>query len=496
MKVLVTGGSGVVGASTVTALLQRGHSVRLLSRHADRDARSWAHGVAPVQGDISDPASVRGAADGCDAIIHLVAIVAEDPPETTFEKVNVEGTRVMVKEAERAGVKRLVYVSSLGCDRGESGYHRSKHAGERVVEQFNGRYIILRPGAVYGPGDEHLSVLLRLVRTLPVVPVIGDGEQQFQPAWHEDIAEAIAMSVERDDLFGRTLELAGVETTSQRQLMALMREVTGRSPAIAPVPELFASLGIRIAEMAGVDIGFNESQFRMLVEGNVIRGDAVNALTQIFHVDPTPLRAGIARLADVQPEQLPQDGVGPMRRKRFWADITGSAMTPDALFAAIREQFMTTWPDPVTAAVEPDGATAIELGETLTLDLAVRGHCQVRVAELSERERHFTLVTVDGHPLAGMVRFSVAPASAASRFCVEIFERPATIIDYVAMTALGDAIQASTWVGLVERVVALSGGSTTEIHQEKGELDEHHTTRVERWAEDLVLARRRAEAGV
>src|SRR3954467_13419317 len=117
MRVLVTGGSGVVGTSTITALLQRGHSVRLLSRHADRDVRHWSQGVWPWPGDVAVEASVRGAADGCDAVVPLAAIVEEHAPEATFDRVNAQGTRHIVRESERAGVQRLVYVSSLGAER-------------------------------------------------------------------------------------------------------------------------------------------------------------------------------------------------------------------------------------------------------------------------------------------------------------------------------------------------------------------------------------------
>src|SRR5687768_12266080 len=99
MKVLVTGGTGVVGKSAVDHLLRRGHTVRLLSRHADDDARQWAEGVEPRTGDVGDPAALRGAADGCDAVLHVAGIVAETPPEVTFEKVNVQGTRNLVEEA-------------------------------------------------------------------------------------------------------------------------------------------------------------------------------------------------------------------------------------------------------------------------------------------------------------------------------------------------------------------------------------------------------------
>src|SRR4051812_26480534 len=90
MKVLVTGGTGVVGTGTVTELLKRGHTVVLVARHAARDAKQWPTGVVAHAADVSDPAALRGAADGCDVVLHMVAIVDEDPPKVTFQKVNVD----------------------------------------------------------------------------------------------------------------------------------------------------------------------------------------------------------------------------------------------------------------------------------------------------------------------------------------------------------------------------------------------------------------------
>src|SRR3954468_14569918 len=92
MRILVTGGSGVVGTGTVTELLSRGHTVRLLARHADEDARQWPEGVTPVIGDVADAASIAGAANDCDAVLHCAGIVEESSPHVTFDRVNVQGT--------------------------------------------------------------------------------------------------------------------------------------------------------------------------------------------------------------------------------------------------------------------------------------------------------------------------------------------------------------------------------------------------------------------
>lgn len=110
MRVLVTGGTGVVGRSTVTALLQRGHVVQLFSRNARRDARQWPHGVHPIVGNVAEARSVTGAADGCDVVLHLTGIV-EAHGTDTLERVNVEGSsarRRRAAAARRAGCSRRV----------------------------------------------------------------------------------------------------------------------------------------------------------------------------------------------------------------------------------------------------------------------------------------------------------------------------------------------------------------------------------------------------
>lgn len=494
MRVLVTGGTGVVGASAVTALLQRGHTVRLLSRHAAEDVEQWSQGVHAWPGDVASAATIAGAADGCDAVLHLVAIVDEHPPESTFARVNVDGTRHILREAERAGVQRFVFVSSLGCERGNSAYHRSKQEAEALVRAFAGDWRILRPGAVYGPGDEHLAVLLRMMRTLPAIPVVGDGEQRFQPIWHEDLAEALVVVVERDDLSRRTLDVAGRELTSQNDLIERMRHLTGRSPAAIPVPELATSLGLKALDVLGIDVPFNEEQLTMLRDGIVIPDDSRNALVDDLGIDPTPLDRGLELLADVQPETLPSEGFGALHRKRFWADVADSPLAAESLFSLVRTRFAELMPRIVETAAEPDAATRVVEGETLTLGLPLRGHVQVRVAEVADRS--FTLVTVEGHPLAGAVRFLVEERGGALRFEVQVYSRAAGVVDFLLMRALGDRIQDANWLQLVRNVVEASRGRSDGAQRAEESLDEEQASRVEEWLRGLVMARRRDEAGV
>jgi len=492
MKVLVTGGTGVVGVGTVTELVRRGHSVVLASRHASRDVRQWPFGVTPWPGDVARAASIRGAADDCDVVLHMVGIVDESE-DATFESVNVQGTANMIAEAERANVGRFIFVSSLGAPTGESAYHESKREAEALVRRFHGAWTICRPGNVYGPGDEQISLLLRMVRSpSPVVPRIGDGDQPIQPLWCEDVANALATVVERPDLAKHELDLAGAERTSQNDLVARLSRITGRSVMPVSVPDFLATLGSKAVSLVGWDISFNEQQVTMLHEGNAIAPGRPNALVEVLRIDPTPLDVGLQRLADLQPEQLPSQGIGALKRKRFWADITGTTCDADSLFQLFRMHFNEVLPVFVEAAPEPATSDDIDEGESITLALPMRGNVQVRVAELDDRAA--TLLTLEGHPLAGAVRFSTAPAASAVRFQVEVLDRAANMIDLIAMRTLGDRLQVQTWTEVVENVIHLSGGRASgEVQHESRSLNDEEAERVEKWLEDLTLRRKRAE---
>jgi uncharacterized protein YbjT (DUF2867 family) len=486
VRVLVTGGTGIVGRAAITELLRRGHTVRLLSRGAERDVGSWTHGVEPFAGDVSDAAAIIGAADGCAAVVHIVGIVEESPPDVTFDAVNVGGTRNIMGEAERAGVKRVVFISSLGADRGSSDYHRSKLAAEELVHGFRGEWTVLRTGAVAGPRDDTVSVLLRMVRTLPAVPVIDDGDQPFQPVWHEDLGWAVAEAVDRDDLAGTTLRIAGADVLTVNELLDLFGSVTDRSPVRVPLPSLLAKVGTSLASAVGVETPVSAATVQMLLEGNVIRDDESNDLIERLGFRPEPIRTRLVQLVDDMPEQTPDEGVGKLQRRRFRIDIDGSRLRAAQLMEEYRTRFAEVVP--FEAAAEPGAPTEVIEGATLTLELPLRGHVQVRVETVDEHA--FTLVTLEGHPLAGIVRFHCADGDDARvTFTIDVVERPASRLDQVSMALGGSAAQKRTWKQTAENVCALAGGhSATGVTEESWSLTDEAAEPLEEWIRDLVQA--------
>ncbi len=490
MKVLVTGGTGVIGQAAVPELVRHGHSVRLLSRTPADDEKQWPESVEYWPANITDQDALRGCAEGCELVLHVVGIMDESPPALTYETVNVEGTRNIVREAERCKVGRFIYVSSLGAEAGTSPYHRSKRRAEEIVRGFAGGWIILRPGNVYGPGDEVVSLLLTMVRTLPVIPVIGSGDDKFQPIWVEDLAAALLECVRRTDLHGRVLELAGDEQTSLNEMLDQLCEITGRSPARVPIPPFLASAGITMASILGAKLPLTESQLTMLSEGNVIRTPGTNALIGVFRIKPTPLDSGLRKLADAQPEQTPDKGVGALKRKRFWVDLAGSTLTAEQLFARFRVRFGELSPWLLNLHAEPGSPTVLDKGTTITMALPVRGNVQVRVEELTPNQA--TLVTLAGHPLSGAIRFLSEQISGVIRFQIQVYDRPANLADWLVMRTVGEGVQARSWESLLQEMVTESGAtSASAIQHEEEYLDQDQAERVEGWVKEVVAERKR-----
>lgn len=485
MKILVTGGTGVIGEGLLPEFASSGHSVRLLSRHADEDAKAW-NDVEPFVGDVGDASTITNAAEGCDAIVHIAGIVAEDPPRITFQSVNVDGTKNILAEAVRAGARRFLFVSSLGADIGTSDYHRSKLAAERLVQESSLDWTIVRTGNVYGPGDEVISLILKMVRVLPAVPMIDDGKQEFQPIWHKDLARMLAAIVERSELSGQILEAAGADVTTTSDLIERFATITGRKPVRLPVPKALAQLTSQLGSLA-VDLPIDENKLTMLEEKNVIRN---RSAAEALGIATTPLDEGLRKLADTLQESLPEEGFGSLQHKRFTAVIAGSRHPAPALMTIFKERINEVMP--IEFSAESGAPERVEKGATFSGSLPLRGNFQVRV-EVSD-PTHVVFATIEGHPLAGIVEFRGEDVAEGVRFSVDVYTRAANFLDWLAGRTLGAPAQDANWRTVVQRMIDFSGGTSEGVHQEKQTLSEDEASVVEKRVRGIVQARHREES--
>ena len=170
MDLAITGATGFVGGHLLDLALAEGHQVRALTRRPQRER----DGVTWIEGALDKPDSLDRLAEGADAVIHVAGVInARDA--AGFEAGNVAGTAAMLAAAEKAGIKRFVHVSSLAAREPRlSQYGASKARSEELVEASPLPSAIVRPPAVYGPGDrETLELFKMAARGLVLLPPTG-----------------------------------------------------------------------------------------------------------------------------------------------------------------------------------------------------------------------------------------------------------------------------------------------------------------------------------
>jgi len=250
--VVVFGGSGFLGRRLVRRLAGDGLTVRVAVRHPAPAGRilkaAGLDRVMVLRADVRDQATVAAAIAGADAVVNAVSAYVERGGET-FETVHVRGAETVARGAAAAAVARLVLVSGIGADpESRSPYIRARGRGERAVQREFPGATIVRPSAMFGPGDALFGTLADLARLLPMLPLIGAGRTRLQPVYVEDVAEAVARMLADPATAGRTYETTGPDVYTLRELVGITLRLIGRRRLLVPVPFAIAEVLARLFE--------------------------------------------------------------------------------------------------------------------------------------------------------------------------------------------------------------------------------------------------------
>jgi NADH dehydrogenase len=224
-RLFVTGGSGFVGSRLVPALRGRGHTVTLLDRTGAL-GRGLADdpGLHVVAGDLVDPSTYRDALGSAEVVIHLAAVTGRASRAVHF-RANALGTETLVDACTHAGVRRLLFMSSIAVDFPDRrGYHyaEAKVRAEGAVRRSGLAFAILRPTMIFGPGSPVLSGLETLA-LLPVIPIFGDGRTLVQPIDVNDVVRSVIHVIERDWFTNETFAIGGREVLTIEALLQRIR---------------------------------------------------------------------------------------------------------------------------------------------------------------------------------------------------------------------------------------------------------------------------------
>jgi NADH dehydrogenase len=294
MKVVVAGGTGLLGRSITPALLNAGHEVVVTSRSNPVkdpiDARaSW------VKADVTDPESLRAAVQGADAVVDAVQFPnspIENPKKGyTFEKIDLQGTKNLVDAARAAGVPRFIGLSGVGAaEAAEFHWLRFKWQEEEYIKASGVPYTILRGSWIYGPRDVSLNRFLGFAKFLPFIPIVGNGKTRINALFIDDLAAHVVAAVERDDLRGRTFEIGGPAVLTMDEVVRAALKAAGKKRPLLHQPNWLMKIVASVVQCApGRPLTPDAIDF-ITMDGVADTGP----LTEAFGLRLTPIDEGLA----------------------------------------------------------------------------------------------------------------------------------------------------------------------------------------------------------
>lgn len=230
MRILVTGGTGFTGKALVRRLLEQGHEVVALDYKEGiktQEIRDW--GAEVILGSVTDREVVRRATRGAEVVHHLAAAFREmNAPDRHYHEVNVEGTRNVLEAALEAGARKLIYCGTCGVHgnvdhppadenapiRPADYYQRTKYEAEPIVQAYREKglpTVILRPAAIYGPGDpERFGLIFRRVLK-GTFPMFGGGKTLYHPLYIDHLVDAHVLAMREGKGVGEAYLIADAD---------------------------------------------------------------------------------------------------------------------------------------------------------------------------------------------------------------------------------------------------------------------------------------------
>lgn len=277
MKILLTGASGFIGGHLKTALKQSGHEVIACSRQSGCDFNKML-----------SPADWLPHLKGVDAVINAVGIIVETKQQQ-FDTLHTKAPVALFQACEQMAIKRVIQVSALGVDdEASTPYQLSKKAADDYLRKTTLDWFILRPSLVYGEGGASMAMFKQL-SSLPVIPLVGDGQYQVQPVHISDVVATVMQCLPADAVPQQTLDVVGAYPLSFADWLQTIRRTGGRKNAMllkTPFSLMLALAGFGkyIVPMMSPD------NLRMLQAGNT---SDVSALTKFLGRPPLTAEEGL-----------------------------------------------------------------------------------------------------------------------------------------------------------------------------------------------------------
>lgn len=262
---LITGATGFLGSELISALLKQNLKFKALTRNPEDALILGKKGLQTSLGDITDRKAVENAAKGCDSIIHAAAVIRGTKEE--YEKVNVEGTRNILEAARKEKATHIIFLSTiLAAYEKTTDYGKSKLEGENLIKESGIPYTILRLSLAYKDNDDKtIGKIIKAVKLLPVIPLMGNGQNILQPVHAKDVAAATAIAANKKPE-NKTYYLAGPQITFRNMVKAIAAELKLKR-TLMPVPKPVVKAAVAILAAATLHKLFTSDQLEFILAG-------------------------------------------------------------------------------------------------------------------------------------------------------------------------------------------------------------------------------------
>jgi NADH dehydrogenase len=265
--------------------------------HQGREDVVRGKGVEVMKGDVTVEGSLAKPFEGVDAVVHLVAVLREQRPWITYQRINVQGTANVVAAAAKAGVKHIVHVSALAAQNNPKyPYLQSKWESEQAVKAGGVPWTVFRPSIMFGPGDEFLTTLAGLVKALPVVPMPGSGDAAFSPIHVEDTSRCIAIAVREEKRRGKEYEIGGPDVLTYADMIDILKRKLGARRVKAGIPMPIMRPQVKLMEALLKRPPATSQQLQML---NVDNTADPKSVVKHFGFEPRRLEDNLDYLRDI-----------------------------------------------------------------------------------------------------------------------------------------------------------------------------------------------------